>query len=45
MKKKLFYVAPYAELIELKLDDVVMQGSLTPGDSGSDPIEDEGDMN
>ena len=44
MKKKLMYEVPDVEQIELKLDSIVMQ-SYTPGDSGSDPIEDGGDMN
>ena len=41
MKKKLFYEAPDAELIELKLDAVVMQGSVNSADNG---YEDENDL-
>ncbi|MBP5487516.1 MAG: hypothetical protein J6Y06_07815 [Bacteroidales bacterium] len=34
MKKKLMYEVPDAELIELKLDSALMQGSPTPGEAG-----------
>ena len=39
MKKKLMYEVPDVELIELKLDSIVMQ-SYIPGDAGSDEIVD-----
>lgn len=34
MKKKLMYEVPDAELIELKLDSALMQGSPTEGEPG-----------
>ena len=34
MKKKLLYESPDVEVIELKLDATVMQGSLTEGEPG-----------